>query len=249
MLRHLEELERRHGPFARNRAGGIGPPLGRGSFGCVLPLADPTRVLKITEDDEEGPLSLYVRDLQQARASMGGVPVIAATARVYDVFRFPGQKECYGIVRERVACGGAISGIFALVADSYAEAWDYAYDAARVSDRARYEAQARKALHAMRTIPHGDRLAEILLGFWKLRVPLMDAHRDNLCLRTRRTDLGGREGDVLLMDYGASNPGRSLGRVGSLSRMGPVAVAIQSEVHAALASHRRRIPFLNEALR
>lgn len=246
MLRHLGDLERRHGPFARNRAGGIGPSLGRGSFGCVIPLADPTRVLKVTEDDEEGPLSLYVRDLQEARAKMGGVPVIAATARVYDVFRFPGQKECYGIVRERVACGGAVTGLFGLVADTYADAWDLAYDAARVDDRRRFEAKARKALEAMRTLPHGDRLAEVLLGFWSLRVPLMDAHRDNLCLRTRRTDLGGREGDVVLMDYGASAPGRSLGRVGSLARTGPVAVAIQSEVHAALAPYRRRIPLLTE---
>lgn len=244
--RHLGAIEARVGTLARDRwSGGIGPPLGRGAFGCVLPLADPALCLKVTSDEEEGPIALYVRKLQDEGVVFDGIPVVEGTARVLDVFRFPGREDRYGIVRERVGCvKHPGNDLLMLFADAYSDAWDMAYAAEKPKDRAAYRQAAKDALASMESHPRGRALATVLRGFWSRRCPLMDAHRGNLCWRVRPYGKDTKTGDLVLMDFGASDPGFALARVGSLNRWETAQGAIESERRSLLRELRRSIPDL-----
>jgi hypothetical protein len=96
---YLPRLEKRIGMrLAREpRTGKLWAPLGCGTFGCVLAMEDPTRVLKITSDDEEGPLTAHVQRLQQARHRTAVGPIVQATVVIDHVLRFPTMIKVQGV--------------------------------------------------------------------------------------------------------------------------------------------------------
>lgn len=215
LSKHLGRIESRAGIRLLREPGSdkLWPLLGCGSFGCVLALVDVTKVLKITSDEEEGPLTAHVHRLQsrQARTPVG--PVTHATAVVFDVFRFPGKVEAslgyrtnaYGIVREAVDVESPLPKALVAAADAYTDGWEMHCFARGASTRALGHLMARGALETLKGKgPDGAQLGAVLEMLWNDGAPLMDAHRDNLATRFVPGPNGERPGQVLLFEYGAS---------------------------------------------
>lgn len=217
LRRHLTEIEARVGRLRRNSKGQL-VLIGVGTFGAVFALEDVSRVFKLTRDDSEGVLGNYVKALQDAHTRFGATSIIEGTARVYDVFRFPNSREFFGMVRERVECALGAVGLLGPLADQYRDAWNTACLGRTKKIRIEGETEARQLLKMMGKLPQGKALSTVLLGTWALGVPLMDAHIGNLCVRSQSTDIGGRPGQLVLMDYGAGERG-SLASPGSLNRL------------------------------
>ena len=62
--RHIDAIEQQMGVRFLRKGGDL-ILLGCGVYGCVIALEDVTRVFKITSDDEEGPLTAWVQQLQR----------------------------------------------------------------------------------------------------------------------------------------------------------------------------------------
>jgi hypothetical protein len=214
---NLEKIEARIGTRLVRSGGVISRPLGCGAFGCVFRLED-GRVFKITSDDSEGAYSLWIYRLQQAKARTKVGPVLAVTARVDDVFRFPRRKRVdgqlaviYGIVREQVGSAShAIPRPLRKGVDLYTDGWDTfgtsdALDPAEKGARFLGVAIARLGLEKIKSAGiEGRRLYEFLVYAWQRGIPIMDIHTYNLARRITSGPGGAHAGQIVLFDYGGS---------------------------------------------
>jgi len=224
-------------------------PLGCGMYGCVFELSD-GRVLKVTSDASEGPMTLFIKRLQDegARTKIG--PVIAVTARIDDVFVFPDKAlahgkttAVYGIVRERTGpcCEdlpddlafpeGLTDGV-----NVYTDGWDAYCEAEVEGSRLLGTAIARAGLSALtRAGIEAKRLSALLELTWEAGLPLMDVHCNNLARRI----ISGRQmkvGQILVFDFGGSEDCRLPSVRGARRR--PMVVQDKS----LLESLRKEIP-------
>lgn len=197
-------------------------PLGCGAFGCVFALSD-GRVLKITSDENEGPLTERIHRLQRRSALSGRWPIMASTARVDTVFRFPQRVRCdpdedpqwiYGIVRERVdEAADDIPEDLASAMDLYTYGWEtYCMDD-EPGGRLIGSMIARAAIPKVYRSGgvYGKRIAALLRSLWNEGGPLMDVHRYNLARRLESGVGGARIGDVVIFDFG-SDPSYPMGQ-------------------------------------
>lgn len=220
LARNLAAVERRIGTRLRRveTEGGLAPvqaldvPLGCGGYGCVFALED-GRALKVTADESEGPLTLYVKSLQESGARTQEGPVLAATARFDDVFRFPRRVRAggvltpvYGIVREQLGrVGEGASTSVEDAVDLYTEGWDAFCEAQEEGGGFIGVAVARVALRRLRAAGRpGRRLAALLEYAWDDGVPLMDVHSGNLAVRQANGRGGARRGQLVVFDLGAT---------------------------------------------
>ena len=194
--------------------GAIDHVLGTGSYGSVFLLED-GRALKVTSDDAEGPCTLAVMKLQRGGATFGKrkMPVVRVTAQIDHVFRFPRKVKIdsvntvvYGVIRELVGPPSLyVPKAFVEAADSYTDGWDYYCDADTPGGRIIGSALARSGLKKIKKSGRfGARLGEFLDFMWVHGRPLMDPHSGNLARRLEDIDSGGKRGDVVLFDLGAS---------------------------------------------
>jgi len=187
--------------------------LGSGSFGSVFLLED-GRVLKVTRDDSEGPCTLAVMKLQRSGVTFGRkMPVIRVTAGIDLVFRFPKRARVdgvntavYGVVRELVGPPGLyVPDSFSDAVDVYTDGWDYYCDTDTAGGRIIGSALSRSGLKRIKASGRfGSRMGAFLDFMWSHGRPLMDPHSGNLARRLDDTDNGGKRGDVVLFDLGAS---------------------------------------------
>jgi hypothetical protein len=212
---YLPEIERRLGTRMTRVRGRIRQPLGCGAFGCVF-LLDDGRVLKISHDDAEGAYSLFIQKMQRSGAKAGSLPVLAVTARVDDVFRFPTRKRVdgymqtiYGIVREQVGPSDQeLPPAFRQAAEVYTDGWDVFCSADGENTRRFIGGQmARVGLQRMKALGgYSAQIGAFLELCWRSGMPLMDVHVDNLARRVERGRLseGTRRGQIVLFDFGGA---------------------------------------------
>ena len=202
---HYAALEARIGVSLTGAGRTVRAPLGCGSYGCVFDLGD-GRAFKVTSDMSEGPMSLYVRRLQQQGARTRAGPVSDVTTRIDDVFQFPGKVRVpgmraatiYGIVRERAGeVGAGLTPKLMRAAELYTNGWDLFQGADVEGGRVIGAAMARAGLGAVRRAgPQGRRLAGLMELAWDEGIPLMDLHPGNLAIR--------EGGQVVVFDFGGS---------------------------------------------
>jgi len=205
IARHYSALEARIGAPLVDEDRTVRAPLGCGSYGCVFDLGD-GRAFKVTSDVSEGPMSLYVRRLQQRNAQTRAGPVSDVTTRIDDVFRFPGvvrvpgmhAATIYGIVRERAGeVGVGLTPKLLRAAEIYTSGWDLFIGSDVEGGRVIGAAMARAGLGAVRRAgPQGRRLAGLMELAWDEGIPLMDLHPGNLATR--------EGGQVVVFDFGGS---------------------------------------------
>lgn len=190
----------------------MGAPLGCGLFGCVFDLED-GRVLKITSDQSEGPMTWYVKGLQERKARTSVGPVLSTTARIDDVFAFPDKvvalgrsSTIYGIVRERTGPGGTgLDHSLVTAANAYTDGWDAYCEAEIHGARIIGAAIARAGIEALReSNVEGKRLAGFLELAWASGIPFMDIHAHNLALREQSGPSPMRRDQVVIFDFGGS---------------------------------------------
>jgi len=219
LSRHLARIEERIGTrIVRSDAPRmIYKPLGCGMFGCVFGLED-GRVLKITSEEIEGPLSERIRRLQTHGDKAQRWPVLASTARIDAVYRFPERARCditedwqeiYLIVRERVGDAGEdIPEDLARALDEHTAGWE-TYSFAEEDDE-----EAGRLLGSMMarvTLPSiyraggvdGKRIAALLRLLWRQGGPLMDVHRYNFARRLMDGSGGAKVGQIVCFDFGS----------------------------------------------
>jgi hypothetical protein len=188
-----------------------------GSYGCVFLLeGDEDRVMKITEDESEGPYTNYVRLLQQegVRTKFGSVRSV--TVRVDGIWRIFYDEELvvYAILEERVGkLPSSISENIIDGSDTYTDGWDLIVKAAEMkSDKRAEKAYAEGELLIQTGLrqmekggPRGRAVAEFLRLVHEESVPLTDVHRSNLCIRLKDgpTD-DEKKGQIVVIDFGVS---------------------------------------------
>lgn len=226
-------------------------PLGCGAFGCVFELED-GRVFKVTSDDTEGAYSRWIQQLQQQGVRTRVGPVLAVTARVDDVFRFPRRKRLYGdlvhlygVIRERVGPGGeGLPKVLSQAVDLYTDGWDTycGADVGAVEEKGNRfigVALARLGLEKVRaTGVEGRRLYEMLTYAWRRGVPIMDIHRHNLARRLHGGPGGAKRGQIVLFDYGGSESCRTIEVKNGARRARPAPLPVD------LAVFQREVPVL-----
>lgn len=246
VARYLHEIEQRAKTKIVRRAGVVMEPLGCGAFGCVFELED-GRVLKITSDETEGAYSRWVQQLQSRRVRTRIGPVLAVTARVDDVFRFPRRKRLYGlltplygIIRERVGPAGVrLPKRLRQAVDLYTDGWDTycttdVLDPDQVGGRTIGVAIARLGLETVRGAGiEGRRLHQFLTYAWQRGVPIMDIHSHNLARRVQAGVGGAKVGQIVLFDYGGYDSCPTMEFTGRRRRPSPPLVdlvALEQEV-------------------
>lgn len=211
VVAELGGLEARFGPIVRTEQV-INAPLGCGSFGCVFALAD-GRVLKVTSDEDEGPASERIRQLQVARHEIDGRSILAGTAKIDAVFRFRTKHRVYGepgpiygIVRERVGeAGEDIPLELGNALDFYTDGWDAWAAAEGEPGQVLGVAMARAGLAFLDAGGAEQRwMGALLAALWRDGYPLMDSHQCNVARRLASVGPGSEAGQVVIFDFGGS---------------------------------------------
>ncbi|MAG25772.1 hypothetical protein CMI47_09360 [Candidatus Pacearchaeota archaeon] len=213
VAKNLDKIEDRIGTTILREHRTITAPLGCGAFGCVFRLAD-GRVLKVTSDEAEGPLSFWVLRMQRKRKVIKGHPIISMTAKMHDVFLFPKKVQLYGewapvygIVREEVDDPEVdVPQLLLDAVDFYTDGWDSYCQAMEDGGRIIGAAIARQGLRKIRRAGRDGRAMAALLEYcWARGIPLMDVHGRNLATRLH----GGRSkhhrrGQIVIFDFGGT---------------------------------------------
>jgi len=211
--RYIDTIEQQMGVrFLRKKGDLI--LLGCGVYGCVIALEDVTRVFKITSDEEEGPLTAWVQQLQRDGASPGGVPILQTTTKIDRVFRFPEKVKLrgydntiFGIVREGIDPHQRIPKQVAEVLDSCVDGWEMACISRLESKQMLGRLMASSAVRTMVKGLFGEqarRLGAHLKWFQTTGTPFMDIHRDNVAFRINDEGPGTEAGQIVMFDFGAS---------------------------------------------
>ena len=213
VAKNLEKLEDRMGTTIIRENRTVNPPLGCGAYGCVFQLAD-GRVLKVTSDEAEGPLTHWIMGLQRKSQRIKGFHIIEMTTKIDDVFVFPKKVQLYGenspvygIVREEVDPPkvGIPQALMDAV-DFYTDGWDGYCQTEERGGRVIGVSIARLGLKKIRRSgAPGKAMASLLEYCWDLGIPLMDVHGQNLARRIT----GGRSkyrkpGQIVIFDFGGT---------------------------------------------
>ena len=213
VAKNLENIEDRMGTTILREKKIINIPLGCGAYGCVFQLAD-GRVLKVTSDEAEGPLSYWIMGLQKKGQKIKGFHILEMTSKIDDVFAFPNRVKLYGenspvygIVREEVAPPEVrIPEKLMDAVDFYTDGWDSYCQTDERGGRVIGVAVARLGLKKIRRSgTHGRAMASLLEYCWDLQIPLMDVHGRNLARRIYDgRSKYAKKGQIVIFDFGGT---------------------------------------------